>query len=348
MASVFTYRGNVCIKYKGLDGKFKVKSLGKDPSKQEIHQIKTEIEKLELNLRLNAPVQTVTLGLFDAFKQFNNVLSLEPKTKNSLDREFTTFQQFVDYAEYNEWKTFQHVDVEKYLIYRRNEQGLSPTTLEKDKRVISKFYKYCIKSHLATTNPCLEIKTPRVTLKSPRYYSEDELKRILETSKEPYKSLFEFLSLTGLRSGEAANLRYEDCNLDQRFIIIRVIDGDRKTRKCGNKTKIEGTVPLNERAYQILLDRFNKRENPDFVFNNAEGNQLDNDNAYRTLIRICKNLNIKDTNVHTFRHTFASYLAIKGVSLFVISKLLRHKSIEQTMIYSHLSDEATRKAVDLL
>ena len=41
---------------------------------------------------------------------------------------------------------------------------------------------------------------------------------------------------------------------------------------------------------------------------------------------------------HILRHTFASQLAIKGVSIFKISKWLGHSDVKTTMIYAHLAD----------
>ena len=49
---------------------------------------------------------------------------------------------------------------------------------------------------------------------------------------------------------------------------------------------------------------------------------------------------------HTLRHTFASHLAIKGVSLFTIQKLLNHKDIKMTLRYMKLSEEGKVTAVE--
>ena len=56
----------------------------------------------------------------------------------------------------------------------------------------------------------------------------------------------------------------------------------------------------------------------------------------------------KRVGCHTFRHTFASHLVINGASIYDVQKLLGHKSIIMTQVYAHLSENATRRAVDLI
>jgi len=51
---------------------------------------------------------------------------------------------------------------------------------------------------------------------------------------------------------------------------------------------------------------------------------------------------------HTLRHTFASHLAINGVSLFEIQKLLNHKDIKMTLRYMKLAEENKINAVERL
>ncbi len=45
------------------------------------------------------------------------------------------------------------------------------------------------------------------------------------------------------------------------------------------------------------------------------------------------------------RHTYASHLAMRGVSLKTIQELLDHATIQQTMRYAHLMPGATGAAV---
>jgi len=48
---------------------------------------------------------------------------------------------------------------------------------------------------------------------------------------------------------------------------------------------------------------------------------------------------------HTLRHTFASWLAIQGIPIYTIAKLMGHKSIAMSERYSHLSPDSQRTAV---
>ncbi len=51
---------------------------------------------------------------------------------------------------------------------------------------------------------------------------------------------------------------------------------------------------------------------------------------------------------HTLRHTMASQLAIQGVSLFTIQKLLNHKDIKMTLRYMKLSEGNKVDAVEMI
>ena len=66
------------------------------------------------------------------------------------------------------------------------------------------------------------------------------------------------------------------------------------------------------------------------------------------LSKILKDAGISHARWHDLRHTFASMLLEKDESVFVISKLLGHKSIKTTERYLHLRDQAARNAISSL
>ena len=48
------------------------------------------------------------------------------------------------------------------------------------------------------------------------------------------------------------------------------------------------------------------------------------------------------------RHTAASHLVMAGVDLATVWEILRHKSIEMTLRYAHLSGDHKKAAMDAL
>ena len=46
---------------------------------------------------------------------------------------------------------------------------------------------------------------------------------------------------------------------------------------------------------------------------------------------------LDDVRIHDLRHTFASLLINKGVSLYEVQQLLGHSSVQMTQRYAHLT-----------
>jgi integrase len=140
---------------------------------------------------------------------------------------------------------------------------------------------------------------------------------------------------TGMRRGELFKLRWQDVDFDRGFIHIR-------TPKGGQ----DQTIPLNQAARE-LLEHHPKSDSP-FVFPGRGGKQRIE--IRRPIDRIRKAAGLpKDFRpLHGLRHTYASMLASSGeVDLYVLQRLLTHKSSAMTQRYAHLRDDALRKASDL-
>ncbi len=139
---------------------------------------------------------------------------------------------------------------------------------------------------------------------------------------------------TGLRRGEALQLKWTDVDLGQQKVVIR---GD--NAKSG-KTRY---VPLNDEALTTLQLWKTDLEASDWVFPGHNGARL---NSIKTSWKsVLQKAAIHDFRWHDLRHHFASRLVMKGVDLNTVRELLGHSDLSMTLRYAHLSPEHKADAV---
>jgi site-specific recombinase XerD len=101
------------------------------------------------------------------------------------------------------------------------------------------------------------------------------------------------------------------------------------------------------------LPRVTNISNDNYIFKDSRGKKFRADTVSKwfksAVIEISKHINL-DTSIHfhSLRHSFASCLIQRGVSIYEVSILLGHSDIKVTEIYSHLTPENLRNAVELL
>ncbi len=168
-----------------------------------------------------------------------------------------------------------------------------------------------------------------------RYLTKEEetkmLKYLKDTNRQDIAEFYVCLIDTGARFSEMNTLLKQDVLLDSKEIHI-----------WENKGDLPRTIPLTKRAKKILEQR--KTEN-NKVWN------LKYQEVYDVFQEVKRYLNLdhdNDFTIHTFRHTFASRLVQRGVSLYTVQRLLGHYSIQVTEKYAHLNTENLREAVELL
>ena len=173
-----------------------------------------------------------------------------------------------------------------------------------------------------------------------RFLSFDEALELVERCPPKWKSMVIFALNSGLRIGELLALRWANLNLSNSMMRVRFSDwqGIVGTPKSG---KVRD-VPLNTRAHQALLDT---RHVGELVFCHDDGQAYTYRQANYGLEMVCRGTKLQGTQWHTLRHTFASHLAMRGVSLRAIQELLGHSSQAMTERYAHLSPHVARDAV---
>ena len=233
--------------------------------------------------------------------------------------------------------------------YNRKEKVLpKPQTVNYEISVLRSVFVWAHEKELISSIPTKKVKPLRVSSrKQARLLSSEECKHFLKTARElsktdsgfkVYAAAFKFLLNTGLRSGELTNLTWNDVDLKTGLMKIRPKEG--WTPKSYSREFF-----LNEAALDVISKL--RDDSLSYVFVDQSGHQLDNDALRNALIKVAKASGFDDlTRVHDLRHTFNSLMQMNGVDPATMGKILGHKDIETTMIYTHQTHEHLKKSIE--
>jgi site-specific recombinase XerD len=171
----------------------------------------------------------------------------------------------------------------------------------------------------------------------PRALKADEIERLLASfatvrrwPKRSYAIVRCALDL-GLRAGEIAHLMLDDIDWRTGTVTLR-----------GTKSLRQDILPLPIKTGQALADYLQHERpvtsNPTiFIGQTASHDQPISSSAVQKLIaRACRRIGLMHSTAHTFRHTLACQLVENGCSLKEVADVLRHRSLNTTMIYAKL------------
>jgi integrase len=190
-------------------------------------------------------------------------------------------------------------------------------------------------------NPFRKIKNFKIPESLPKFFSDEEFNKLLDIVEDnDLKDLILFAINTGLRQMELITLEWDQIDLSSRTLILDNLVNITKSKKVRN-------IPLNKIAFDIISKRNNKSKvGKIFTYKGSTINQDFISKKFKKLV-IKAGINTY-FNFHSLRHTFASWLVQKGVSIYEVSKLLGHADIKTTQIYAHLRSDDLRNAVELL
>ncbi|MDO8500373.1 MAG: tyrosine-type recombinase/integrase [Gemmatimonadaceae bacterium] len=141
-----------------------------------------------------------------------------------------------------------------------------------------------------------------------------------------------FLIFTGWREQEAMTLKWSDVNLSAGIATL----GDTKSGK--NVRAI--TAPALE-----LLGAQARVKGSAYVFPGRDP-QKPLESVHRLWTAVRSEARLEGVRLHDLRHSVASFAGGQGYSLFLIGKLLGHKTARSTERYAHLADDARKIMAD--
>ncbi len=236
-------------------------------------------------------------------------------------------------------------DAYQFLIYCRNVRHNNEAT--RARRVISirRFFIYLSENlQLLPNNPMKNLDAPKIKKSLPKYLTLEEAQRLLSVidgkNKERDYCIITLFLNCGMRLAELVSIDYNDIRSDNTLII---------TGK-GNK---ERTVYLNQ-ACVDAISAYRKVRPNDGVKDRALFLSARNQRINPRTVEIMVNnylekagLGGRGLSVHKLRHTAATLMYQHGnVDVLLLKEILGHENLGTTEIYTHISQDATKKAVD--
>lgn len=147
--------------------------------------------------------------------------------------------------------------------------------------------------------------------KIPYVINDSQFETIINSSKGKNKLAIKLMYLCGLRVSEVCNLKPEQIDLKTRRIFIE------KSKNLKNRY-----VPIHPQLLIELRD-----------FKPLNTNRK---NIYASIKRIARKMKWS-ISPHSLRHSYATHLLEKGMSITEVQYLLGHSSINTTQVYLHTS-----------
>ena len=212
-----------------------------------------------------------------------------------------------------------------------------------------------------------------------KFLTRDEQRLFLEQAKRSHNyNQYALILETGLRTGELIGLTWDAIDFEKRTLTVNKTLEFRyksQTWRAGPPKTPQSyrTIPLTDRAYEILKSvwesREGRKESPilsevleymdrrtghtsklvmrDLVFiNYRTGAPAKNSSYDAHLYKLCDEAGIERFCMHALRHTYATRAIESGMQPKVLQKLLGHASIQATMDRCvHVTDDAMDQAV---
>jgi integrase len=224
------------------------------------------------------------------------------------------------------------------LVERMRQQGYATGTTNRVVIVLRHVFNLARKWRVpgVTENPTAGINlAPDVNRE--RFLSLEEAQRLIasieQDENEVAAKAIMLLLLTGGRRNEITYARWDYVDWDKKSLLVPL-----------SKSGKPRSIALNGAAIELL--RSIRRDNTGpYVFPSPVTGKP-SPSLYFPWQRIRTRAGLPDLRLHDLRHSFASFLVNKGVSLYVVQGLLGHAHTRYTQRYAHLTPDTLREAAE--
>ena len=272
-------------------------------------------------------------------------------------------------------KDMGKLEIEQFLTHLATKLKVSPTTQNQAFNALLFLYEQVLDISLKDQN--IQALRAQQRKHIPVVLTKDEVQTIIVNMKGIYQLMVKFMYGCGLRMSEVQNIRIKDIDFgfdkiyiwDSKSLKDRILPLPLKV-KDELKVQVEKVKELHNKDLEdgygsVYIPYALERKYPkskyetkwQYVFpmgkistDPRSGEKRRHHILDATLSRNIKSA-VSKSNIdkrvtsHIFRHSYATHLLQAGIDLRSIQELLGHKSVETTMIYTHVVAEMNKSKV---
>lgn len=269
--------------------------------------------------------------MYQIIAQYLEYLELEkglsPNTIDAYRRDLSEFSKGIDDIQKIDRMTINT------FVRKLREENLAASSVIRKIASLRGFFKWASSVGIITKNPASTLEQPKMPQRLPKVVSIKEIEEMLHNNLNPFEHvIMELLYSCGLRVSELVNLKFNDIDLNSKYV------------RCFGKGSKERIIPMGETAKNIIKEYLPERDllikkynlNTKNLLIMPNGRPITRQDVY-TFIHAQGKLIHKNISPHTLRHSFATHLLENGADLRVVQELLGHSDVSTTQLYTHIS-----------
>ena len=306
------------------------------------------------------------------FADLNNTIRVRHYSRATLKTYSGWVRKFQTFSESKDPTLLGTEDVKQFLTSLAVQKQVAASTQNQAFNALLFFFRHVLGKEFGKVDGVVRAKRKPYI---PVVLSREEIDRIVDNLKMPYRLIISLMYGCGLRISECLSLRVNNFNFDMKILTIH--DGKGKKDRTVPipdslfnqlSTQLQRVIVLHEEdcrygfsgvflpsqleakyknaARELVWQWFFPAKQLTTVEKSGEQRRY---HVHESLLQKSLRTAVKKAHIpkrvtsHTFRHSFASHLLQANYDIRTIQELMGHSDVRTTMIYTHTVKSTTKK-----
>lgn len=263
------------------------------------------------------------------FRKYQNLINLKGYSESTLRTYSLEFAQLLYLLKDFPVQDLSPEKLQSYFLYCIKELQLSENQIHSRINAV-KFY---FEQVLHKPKMFFDIPRPKKPKRLPKTLNRKEVQKLFEvTTNLKHQLILKLCYGMGLRVSEIINLKIED--IDSENMQVLISRGKGKKDRC---------VHLPESILEDLRKYYKAYRPTEYLFEGQYGGVYSKRSAQAVFKNAQRKAGIhKKVGIHGLRHSYATHLLEMGTDISLIQKLLGHRDVKTTLLYTEITDKSLK------